>query len=271
MTNLGSEKLSEGWVVLGAGLLMTVVVAGSLMWHAGSRSAAAGKGGARDGAAAIGGPTRTEAGEKPGLGTEARELRETLSKLELKLAEAETELAFVRDSWERSKDRVIEVQAKAELDIEQERNRWVQLEQENRRLQLEIETLQIRGRGLEDQVAVLSEAASGVVSGQERDPSEPVSDVAPSPEDPVDGEAWSGRIRIRDANESLRYVVLTAGKDGQVQRGMLFTVLDGDLPIADLRADDVREGFTGAVVERVYPGGRFPQPDDRVVMRKRIP
>lgn len=255
MPSLSSGNLPEGWVVLGAGLLMGLVVAGSLSWHAWSTPTAA-----------VG---ASPGGDEPGdtARAETDRLEQELAALKAKLAEADTDLAFVRDSWARSKERLVEVQAQAELNMEQQRARTARLEDVNRNLRLEIEALQMRSRGLEDQVALLSEAAAGTASGRSTPSTGSVErGTAAQPQ----AEARSGRIRIQDANEALQYVVLTGGRDGGVQTGMLFTVLDGERPIADLRADDVREAFTGAVVERVYPGGRFPRPDDRVVVRKRI-
>lgn len=249
MPNLSPGQLSEGTVVLAAGFLMTAVVGGSLAWHS----------------------WVTPAGEAIGAapapsGSEAAGLEQEVSALQLRLAEARTELAEARDAAEQARQRVFEAQAQAELDVERERDRTKRLEEENRRLKLDMQALEIRTRGLEDRVALLSQAASDVASG--RSPAE-VASGGPVPSGPA-AEVWSGRIRIEDANQSLDYVVLTAGREAGIRNGMLFTVLEGEQPIADLRADDVRDGFTGAEVERVYPGARFPRPDDRVVLRTRI-
>lgn len=81
-----------------------------------------------------------------------------------------------------------------------------------------------------------------------------------------DGAVWGApgtlqEAQVQDVNESLRLVVLNIGAAQGVRLGMPFVLRRNDQPIALVRAVEVREKITGAVVERAEKNAR-PQVGD---------
>jgi hypothetical protein len=75
-------------------------------------------------------------------------------------------------------------------------------------------------------------------------------------------------IRVREVNLPLRMLIADVGSQGGMQAGMGFVVVHEKTPVADVRASDVRETFTGMVIEKVY-AGQQPAPGDRLVARRK--
>ncbi len=75
-------------------------------------------------------------------------------------------------------------------------------------------------------------------------------------------------IRVREVNLPLRMLIVDVGSQGGMQAGMGFVVVHEKTPVADVRAADVREAFTGMVIEKVY-AGQQPAPGDRLVVRRK--
>lgn len=71
-------------------------------------------------------------------------------------------------------------------------------------------------------------------------------------------------LRVLDVNRKLRMVVLDAGSLQGLKPGMTFAVLRGRKAIATLRAVDVRNRVSGAVVEEARRNA-FPEKGDRAV------
>jgi hypothetical protein len=75
-------------------------------------------------------------------------------------------------------------------------------------------------------------------------------------------------IRVADVNPQLKMLVADVGSRDGMQAGMSFYVVHDKTPVADVRAADVRETFTGMVIEKIY-AGKQPAPGDRLIVRKK--
>ena len=75
-------------------------------------------------------------------------------------------------------------------------------------------------------------------------------------------------IRVQEVNLPLRMLIVDVGAQGGMQAGMSFVVVHEKTPVADVRVSDVRETFTGMVIEKVY-AGQQPAPGDRLVARRK--
>ena len=75
-------------------------------------------------------------------------------------------------------------------------------------------------------------------------------------------------IRVLEVNLPLRMLMVDVGTQGGMQAGMGFVVVHEKTPVAEVRASDVRETFTGMVIEKVY-AGQQPAPGDRLVARRK--
>ncbi len=62
--------------------------------------------------------------------------------------------------------------------------------------------------------------------------------------------------KVRDVNDGLHLVVLNIGTAQGVRIGMPFLICRGEQPVALVRAADVRETMTGALVERIEKNTR---------------
>jgi len=75
-------------------------------------------------------------------------------------------------------------------------------------------------------------------------------------------------IRVLEVKLPLRMLIVDVGAQGGMQAGMGFVVVHEKTPVAEVRAADVRETFTGMVIETVY-AGQQPAPGDRLVARRK--
>ncbi|MCX7005726.1 MAG: hypothetical protein NTY53_00445 [Kiritimatiellaeota bacterium] len=75
-------------------------------------------------------------------------------------------------------------------------------------------------------------------------------------------------IRVLEVKLPLRMLMVDVGAQGGMQAGMGFVVVHEKTPVAEVRAADVRETFTGMVIETVY-AGQQPAPGDRLVVRRK--
>jgi hypothetical protein len=75
-------------------------------------------------------------------------------------------------------------------------------------------------------------------------------------------------ICVLEVNLPLRMLMVDVGTQGGMQAGMGFVVVHEKTPVAEVRASDVRETFTGMVIEKVY-AGQQPAPGDRLVARRK--
>ncbi|TAN38916.1 MAG: hypothetical protein EPN23_01310 [Verrucomicrobia bacterium] len=124
------------------------------------------------------------------------------------------------------------------------------------------ERLQNRARELE---AALSAAQDEVETLRRVRPKAGSEDVLPPPAGAV---LSAPMVRVVDVNAPLNMLVADAGAQAGMQAGMSFCVVHDKTPVADVHAADVRETFTGMVIEKLY-AGKQPVPGDRLIVRKK--
>jgi len=90
-------------------------------------------------------------------------------------------------------------------------------------------------------------------------------DVLPPPAGAI---LSASAVRVVDVNVPLKMLVVDSGARAGMQAGMSFCVVHDKTPVADVRAADVRETFTGMVIEKLYAGNP-PVPGDRLIIRKK--
>lgn len=75
-------------------------------------------------------------------------------------------------------------------------------------------------------------------------------------------------IRVMDVNLSLQMLMVDVGSQNGMQAGMSFFVVHDKTPVAEVHAAEVRETFSGMVIEKMY-AGKQPMSGDRLIARKK--
>jgi uncharacterized membrane-anchored protein YhcB (DUF1043 family) len=75
-------------------------------------------------------------------------------------------------------------------------------------------------------------------------------------------------IRVVDVNLPLQMLMVDVGAQSGMQAGMSFYVVHDKTPVAEVHAAEVRETFSGMVIEKMY-ADKQPVPGDRLIARKK--
>lgn len=236
--------LAEGVMVLAAAAIMALGLGGVVVWQSGRTDMDSG-----------GEDVEAAAARQEELATARRELEQARQELE----QEQIQRMAAETKAEEAVQAGVEVEARADLMANDSRLQLGRLRKENEELRADL-------------LALRERPAPPVESGDETTAD---AESFPTPPPPVGigsrdiAPRALNAARVVDANEALQYVVLDVGSDQGVRPGMQFSVLEGDQVLAQLRAEDVRETLSGAVVERVV-GERFPTPDDRAIVTRHV-
>jgi polyhydroxyalkanoate synthesis regulator phasin len=161
-----------------------------------------------------------------------------------------------REAYEEEHKRRLRENVKTELEHEITKAEVTRLTAEIDRLKKQVHVIRKTNEGLTERLNRLTSVAgvSVVPAALKRAPGDLASRVMRD-------------VRVVKVDKALEYVALDVGSLHGVMPGMYFSVMDGDRPIAQLRALDVREDVTGASVDELL-NGRFPGVNDRAILRK---